>query len=79
MNKAEATNLIIYLKEKKIIRIVWLIKPTGTLIPTSQVNPQEMILKGFKWLDEYRPLCKEDIFVWKKAKSSILTIAKDKP
>jgi len=68
MNKAEATNLIIYLKEKKITRIVWLVKPTGSLVPTAKISAQEMMLKGFKWLDEYRPLRREDIFVWRMAK-----------
>jgi lipopolysaccharide export system protein LptA len=68
MNKADATNLIIYLKEKKMSRIVWLVKPSGTLFPPEKINPQEMVLKGFKWLDDYRPLTKEDIFVWRMVK-----------
>jgi lipopolysaccharide export system protein LptA len=68
MNKAESTNIIIYLKEKKITRIVWLVKPTGVLTPVAKISPQEMMLKGFKWLDEYRPLRKEDIFVWRMPK-----------
>jgi lipopolysaccharide export system protein LptA len=68
MNKAEASNLIIYLKEKKVKRIVWLVKPSGSLVPTEKVDPRDMVLKGFKWLNEFRPLTREDIFVWRKEK-----------
>jgi lipopolysaccharide export system protein LptA len=68
INKAEGTNLIIYMKEKKMSRIVFLVKPSGTLNPLNKVSAQDMILKGFKWLDEYRPLTRDDIFVWKMVK-----------
>jgi lipopolysaccharide export system protein LptA len=68
MNKAEATNLVIYLKEKKMTRLVFLVKPTGTMFPIDKIDPKEMMLKGFKWLDEYRPLTRDDIFVWRMPK-----------
>ena len=38
------------------------------MIPENKVNREDMVLKGFKWLEEYRPLTREDIFVWKVEK-----------
>ena len=66
INRAESTDLIIYLKESKIERINLILQPDATLYPVDGLQGNEMYLKGFIWLNEYRPLTKEDIFVWKR-------------
>ena len=64
VNKADCSNLDIYLKEKKIDRIVFITKPDATLFPIDQVDEKDMKLKGFLWRGEQRPLKFEDIFIW---------------
>jgi lipopolysaccharide export system protein LptA len=64
INRAESSDLIIYLKESKIDRINLVLAPKATLYPPDGKEEMETILKGFKWLEKYRPLSKTDIFVW---------------
>lgn len=67
VNKAESSDLIIYIKDRKVDRIIFLKKPVATLYPLGQLSPQEMILDNFKWEEQYRPHSKEDIFTWENA------------
>jgi hypothetical protein len=64
INRAESSDLIIYLKESKVDRINLVLAPKATLYPPDGKEEMETILKGFKWLEKYRPLSKTDIFVW---------------
>lgn len=64
INKSESSSLILYLKDKQIVRIVMLQKPDGTLFPLGEL--EETKLKGFKWLINNRPQNKYDIFKWEK-------------
>jgi lipopolysaccharide export system protein LptA len=62
MNKAESSNIILYLADNKIRRISFIKSPIGTLKPIlEQVDPQSK-LEGFKWLGSERPINKLDIF-----------------
>jgi lipopolysaccharide export system protein LptA len=70
VNRAESSNLVIYLKDKKVDKIYFYTNPTATLFPINSLSDQELKLEGFKWLEEYRPLQKEDIFIWKKDKAN---------
>ncbi len=62
MNKAECSDLVIYLDESKVERINFLKKPDATLYPLFDVPENEKMLKGFIWLEQERPYKKEDIF-----------------
>ena len=64
VNKAESTDLIIYIKNKEIDRILFITKPVSTLYPLDQISEKELKLKDFKWLDNYRPKTKNDVFTW---------------
>jgi lipopolysaccharide export system protein LptA len=66
INRAESSDIIIYLKENKIDRINLVLSPKATLYPPDEKEDFEKILKGFKWLEKYRPVSKTDIFVWEK-------------
>jgi hypothetical protein len=62
MNKAESSNIILYLAKNKIQRISFIKSPVGTLKPIlEQVDPESK-LEGFIWLGAERPLHKLDIF-----------------
>ncbi|MBN2520977.1 MAG: hypothetical protein JXB17_10760 [Bacteroidales bacterium] len=64
MNKVESSNLKLYIEDRKIKRINFITKPTANLKPLNQVGEDEMKLKGFKWLENYRPISKYDIYRW---------------
>jgi lipopolysaccharide export system protein LptA len=66
INRAESSDLIIYLKDSKVVRINLILAPKATLYPPDGKEDFEKILKGFKWLEKYRPASKTDIFVWER-------------
>jgi len=66
VNKAESTNIMIYMEENKIDRINMLIAPEGTIYPPDYLKKNELYLTGFTWLQKHRPLKKDDIFIWEE-------------
>ena len=65
VNKAECSDMSIYINNQKVEKLKMFTNPTGTMFPPRETNPMEMRLKDFEWLIQYRPLKYEDIFVWK--------------
>ena len=65
VNKAESSDLTIYIKENAVDKISFINKPEATLYPIDKLPAEETILKDFVWKIEFRPLSKQDIFVWK--------------
>lgn len=65
VNKTDCSNMLIYIKENAIDKMTFITKPDATLYPIDELQSDEVILKGFKWLEDKRPLDKEDIFVWR--------------
>ncbi len=61
INKAECSEMWIYLKENKVNRIKFYTKPTATFHPMQQVNPENFKLENFNWRYEQRPKSKEDL------------------
>lgn len=64
-NKTESSDLTIYLKQNKISKVVYTSKPDGTFYPLFMFPAEEARLSDFKWLENWRPLRWEDVFVWK--------------
>ena len=64
VNKAKASNLMIYIKDNKVHNITFLNQPDATLYPISQINLNDMKLEGFDWRVSERPEKVEDVFVW---------------
>lgn len=64
VNKAEASDLLIYVDDNKVERITFLNKPDATLYPLSKIELSDMLLKGFGWRANERPLSIEAIFIW---------------
>lgn len=64
-NKTVCSDLTIYLKENKISRVVYTTQPDGTYYPLDMFPAEEARLSDFKWLEQWRPLRWEDVFVWK--------------
>ncbi len=64
-NKTVCSNLSIYLKDKQISKVVYTSQPDGTYYPLAMFPSEETRLSDFKWLEEWRPLKWEDVFIWK--------------
>lgn len=62
VNRAESSNLTIWLKERKITNITMRVSPAGNMNPPLLLGESDTKLAGFRWLDDYRPKCWEDIF-----------------
>ncbi|MCX6256949.1 MAG: organic solvent tolerance protein OstA [Bacteroidia bacterium] len=64
LNKAESSDLIIYLKESKVDKINFITQPGAIMNPPHQVKKEDTLLKGFQWFEPFRPKNKRDIFTW---------------
>lgn len=62
VNKAECSDLLIFLKDSQVDKITFITKPDATLFPIHELVPAELILKDFSWKAGMRPLSKNDIF-----------------
>jgi lipopolysaccharide export system protein LptA len=62
VNKAECSDLVIFIVDGKVSTIKFLKKPDATLYPIETAPINELTLKGFVWLDDIRPKNKSDIF-----------------
>jgi lipopolysaccharide export system protein LptA len=68
VNKAECSDMSIYINDDKVEKLKMFKKPSGIMHPPTDVSPSEMQLKDFAWYKEYRPLNQNDIFIWKELK-----------
>lgn len=66
VNRADCSSMIVYRKNKKFDRILFLSKPEAVLHPVDKVTKEDVVLKDFKWLGNIRPLIWSDVFLWKE-------------
>ncbi|MDR1730437.1 MAG: hypothetical protein LBR52_07230 [Prevotellaceae bacterium] len=62
INKAEGSLMTIFLKEKKLEKIVMTPDSKGILYPPDKAPQEELLLRNFSWQDKIRPKSKDDIF-----------------
>lgn len=63
VNRADCSDLVIYIDSNKVSKIILLNKPEATFYPINELSPNELLLKGFKWRNSERPKRKEEIFM----------------
>jgi lipopolysaccharide export system protein LptA len=63
INKAEASDMLIFIKEKNFDKISFLSSPTATFYPMSDLKKEETFLKDFVWQAPERPGNKEGVFI----------------
>lgn len=63
-NRADCSNMLIYIDSNRVKSITFLQKPDATLFPMKDVKPEDFLLKDFSWRIKERPMKKEDIFIW---------------
>jgi hypothetical protein len=62
LNKAESSDITIYMNKGKVKKIVMIESPEGELKPMEEIQAVDKFLPGFLWQEEIRPKNKEDIF-----------------
>ncbi|HXP50074.1 MAG TPA: hypothetical protein VN922_08980, partial [Bacteroidia bacterium] len=61
-NRADCSNMLIYIDSNKVKSITYLDKPDATMFPKKDIKPSEFLLGNFSWRIKERPMRKEDIF-----------------
>ncbi len=64
INKTSSSDMAIYLSNSEVQIISPIKEVDAHMYPPGQLSMEDTILKGFKWLQDKRPLKKEDIFTW---------------
>ncbi|TDH26391.1 hypothetical protein EXU57_09835 [Segetibacter sp. 3557_3] len=62
VNRSTSDVINIYFADRKPSRVVFINNLQGTVTPIKQSNPEEMKLRGFKWLEDRRPKSRSDLF-----------------
>jgi lipopolysaccharide export system protein LptA len=63
VNRAESSNLTIFLSDRKVQEIIMRVQPKGNLNPPFLLPDDQTKLEGFRWLEPYRPKNKLDIYI----------------
>lgn len=64
VNRADCSDLHIYLKKNEMDRITFVTRPDATLFPLNKIDLKEFKLKDFTWRANMRPQSRKDIFIW---------------
>jgi lipopolysaccharide export system protein LptA len=64
-NRAECSDLIIYLEDNKVKKVNYLVQPSGQYYPLDLFPENQRKLDGFSWNEEWRPLRFSDVYIWK--------------
>lgn len=62
VNQATADIIDMYFAQRQAQKVVFRSSLVGTSYPMRQIDPEEMRLRNFKWLDARRPKTKYDLF-----------------
>jgi lipopolysaccharide export system protein LptA len=63
LNKTQSSFVVMYMKNKKMNRIVMTSASTGTMYPMLKLSEENLYLKNFFWLEEQRPNNVKDLFL----------------
>lgn len=61
VNRADCSDIMLYMDNKKISRITFVYQPEATAFPIDQYPSNEKYLKDFKWLEKEKPTEREFI------------------
>ncbi len=61
LNKTQSSFVVMYLKNKKVERIVMTSATTGIMYPLTELSGGDLYLKNYIWLEDERPKNKKDV------------------
>ncbi|HRH65300.1 MAG TPA: OstA-like protein [Bacteroidia bacterium] len=62
VNRADCSDMIIFVNQSKVKSITLQNDPDGTMYPIHELSTSELRLKGFSWQEKKRPASKADLF-----------------
>jgi hypothetical protein len=62
VNKGVSSNMLIFAEDNKVQKITYIGSPAYNLYPEMDLTQYDKKLRGFIWLEDKRPLEKQDIF-----------------
>lgn len=62
VNRIDASDVVIYVRERELAEITFITQPEATLYPIGQAPAPETRLKGLRWRGSERPRSRRDIF-----------------
>jgi lipopolysaccharide export system protein LptA len=71
VNRAESSNLSIFLKDREVDTIILHSQPAGNMNPPFVLDKESTRLDGFQWLEEYRPKKYADIFKFETIENKV--------
>ncbi len=63
INLAVSSYMLIFMEESQVVGITYKQQPNEVMYPKPELPEAERKLRGFHWLEEWRPRQKEDIFI----------------
>ncbi len=63
LNKTQSSFVVMYMRNKKIQRVVLTSVSNGTMYPLTKLKGSDLFLKNFFWLEDERPTKIKDIFL----------------
>lgn len=63
LNKTQSSFVVMYIKNKKIQKVVFTTASNGTMYPLGELKGKDLYLKNFFWLEDQRPKGKQDLFL----------------
>ena len=64
VNKSKSKNITIWLKDNNISRIIYRKTYEGGMLPLEGLTDNDTQVRGFVWLEDYRPKTPDDVFLW---------------
>lgn len=71
VNRADCSNVMIYVNDNEIQRITLIDKPSGGLHPLFKASENDKLLDGFFWETQNRPRSRADIFNWRTGTQTV--------
>lgn len=65
MNKTRCRQMIVYFKDGQANQVVWISEPEGQVLPLKDLDQGNMYFNEFEWLENLRPMKRNDIYQWK--------------
>jgi lipopolysaccharide export system protein LptA len=59
-----ASDMLIFVENNQIVTITYIVEPKSVTYPEKDISPHDLKLKGFKWIEDKRPVTRFDIFRW---------------
>lgn len=67
VNKIISSDMLVFMENRELSTITWITKPVATTYPPGELQPQDLKIRGFSWMNYQRPAKKTDIFNWNEA------------